>query len=253
MIRRFNYTGRRKIPRSRVRIRVRDERDGRRTFDAELNLGDMELPEEAAVYVEAYHRSAYRRFDHGTVGHLVPTVDRELAGIPVRSPLFRVKVVQRNEDVARILAAADKVVPEDVDQEQQGRLSLLPVEYLDLRHRVWTLDLESDWPRLHLNRRIEGIREAARSGPEFVTLVYPEIFRAILARILQEGHTDPDLDDEDWPTLWLRFACRELGRPGPPADDATAAEDWIEEAVDAFSARARAAEQFGRRIAGRGE
>ena len=37
MIRRFNYTGRRKIPRARVRIRIAN--DGpRRRFDAELAL-----------------------------------------------------------------------------------------------------------------------------------------------------------------------------------------------------------------------
>lgn len=254
MIRRFNYTGRRKIPRSRIRIRVHDEGEGPRAFDAELNLDGMELPAEAAIYVEAYHRSVHRRFDFGTVGDPAPPVERRLEGIPVRSPLFRVKVVLREQGIGRILAAADKVRPEDSEREEEGRFSLLPVEYTDLGERIWLLDLESDWPRLHLNSRVEGIREAARSGPEFLTLVYPEVFCSILTRILRDGEADPNSDDEDWRTLWLRFACRELGRPRPPRDNEDEdAEQWIEEAVNAFCARLHVAPTFQKWIADRDE
>lgn len=233
MIRRFNYTGRRRIPRSRVRIRVAEEGQ-RRRFDAELALDGLGLPREGLLFVEAYHRAAYRRFNFGTVGAPRPAAERWLDGIPARNPLFRVKVVLMEHGTARILAAADRVVPEDSDRSEDARQPLLPVEYEDLGERVWALDLDSDWPRLHLNKRFEGIREAARSGPEFLTLVYPDVFRAILARALDEGKFDPDCDDEDWGTLWLRFACRELGRPRPPQQPASENTEWIEEAVNAF-------------------
>lgn len=252
MIRRFNYTGRRKIPRSRVRIRVEEEGQ-RRRFDAEIALDGLGLPPEALVFVEAYHRAAYRRFDFGTVGSPRPAAERWLDGIPVRSPLFRVKVVLREHGNARILAAADRVVPEDSDRGEDARQSLLPVEYEDLGERVWALDLDSDWPRLRLNKRFEGIREAARSGPEFLTLVYPDVFRAILTRALDEGKFDPDCDDEDWGTLWLRFACRELGQPHPPEQSASENTEWIEEAVNAFCVRVRTAFHFERLLAKRGE
>ena len=252
MIRRFNYTSRRKIPRSRVRIRVADDGQ-RRRFDAEIELDGLGLPQDASLFVEAYHRAAYRRFDFGTVGDPHPPSERWLDGIPVRKPLFRVKVVLLAKDgIARILAAADTVVPEDSDRQEDARQSLLPVEYEDLGDRVWVLDLDSDWPRLRLNERFQGIREAARSGPDFLALVYPEVFRAILERALGEGRFDPDCDDDDWGTLWLRFACRELGRPRPPeASDGEAAER-IEEAVNAFCVRAQVVSRFERLLAGRG-
>jgi hypothetical protein len=250
MIRRFNYTGRRRISRSRVRIRVA-EQGQRRGFDAELGLDGLGLPAEASIFVEAYHRAAYRRFDFGTVGAPRSPSERWLDGIPVRKPLFRVKVVLGENGVARILAAADKVVPEDSDRREEARQSLLPVEYDDLGDRIWALDLESDWPRLRLNRRFEGIREAARSGPEFLTLVYPEVFRAILAKALDEGRFDPDCDDEDWGTLWLRFACRELGRPRPPEESDGGAAEWIDEAVNAFCVRTQSASHFERLLAER--
>lgn len=252
MIRRFNYTGRRKIPRSRVRIRIADDGQ-RRRFDAELALEGLGLPPEASLFIEAYYRAAYRRFNFGTVGDPRPPSERWLDGIPVRKPLFRVKVVYAEDGIARILAAADKIMPEDSERDEDARQSLLPVEYEDLGDRVWALDLDSDWPRLLLNKRFEGIREAARSGPEFLALVYPEVFRAILARALQEGRFDPDCDDNDWGTLWLRFACWELDRPRPPDDSNGGAVEWIEEAVNAFCVRVQAASRFERLLSERGD
>ncbi len=249
MIRRINFTGRRRIAGQRVRIRVRQDGEDR-CFDAEIDLDGLDLPGDAAVYVEAYHRSAYRRFDFGTVRRLRAPSERTLAGIEVRNPLFRLKVVLRRGDAGRILAAADRVIPEPGEAEDEGRHSLLPVEYGDLGDRVWALDLDADWPRLYLNERIDGIREAARSGREFVTLVYPEVLRAVLTRILSDGNADPDLDDDDWRTLWLRFACRELGRPRPPGDEySDDARAWVDEAVDSFCARMDARGTFSAMLA----
>jgi len=250
MIRRFNYTGRRRIPRSNVRIRVSEE-GRRRRFDAEVGLDNLGLPNGARVYVEAYYRSTYRRFLFGTVRDIRPPSERWLDGIPIGKPLFRVKVVIIEEGIARIVGAADKIVPEDSDRKQDERQSLLPVEYVDLGDRIWTLDLDSDWPRLLLNKRFDGMREAARSGPEFLTLVYPEVFRTILTRALEEGRFDPDCDDDDWGTLWLRFACRELGRPRPPEESESEGTEWVDEAVNAFCVRVQAASHFQRLLGDR--
>lgn len=253
MIRRFNYTGRRKIPRSRVRIRIAE--DGkRRRFDAEIDLDGLRIPQEAFVFVEAYHRAAYRRFDFGTVGSRRIPPDRWLDGIPVRKPLFRVKAVLLKDGIGRIMAAADRVVPQEADRSEDSRQSLLPVDYEDLGDRIWALDLDADWPRLRLNTRFTGIREAARSGPEFLTLVYPEVFRSILRRAMDEGRFDPDCDDDDWGTLWLRFACRELGCPHPPqGDDNESRLDWIDEAVNAFCVHSQIASHFSKLLAEREE
>jgi hypothetical protein len=245
MIRRFNYTGRRKIPRSRLAIRIVEE-GARRRFDAEIGLDGLGVAPAASLFLEAYHRAAYRRFDFGTVGAPRAPGDRWLDGIPVRRPLFRVKAVLVENGIGRIVAGADRVLPQASDREEDARQSLLPVEYENLGDRIWALDLDSDWPRLRLNRRFEGIREAARSGAEFLSLVYPEVLRAILSRALAEERFDPDCDDDEWGTLWLRFACRELGRPRPPERSDGGATEWIEDAVNAFCVRAKAAAHFER-------
>ncbi len=237
MIRKFNYTGRKKIRRSDVSIDLLRDEDGRRMFNIRLQLADMELPENARVYVEAYHRSGYQRFDFGTAAALKVPPDRRLDGISESAtPLFRVKVVDRTAAHGRILAAVDKIRPASVDHQPADSRSLLFVEYEDLGQRIWLLDLDGDWPVLKLNQDVAEISLIAGSDNHFSALVYPEVLRQILTRILiEDEHTDPDCDD-DWPSLWLKLACTLPGMsdrlPASKADRLA----WIENAVEAFCA-----------------
>lgn len=237
MIRKFNYTGRKKIRRSDVRIDLLRDENGRRFFNISIHLADMELPANARVFVEAYHRTGCQRFDFGTVGSMRIPPDRRLDGISASAtPLFRVKVVDRTAAHGRILASLDKIRPSSVDHQPADSRSLLFVEYDDLGHRIWQLDLDGDWPVLKLNRDVDEISLIASVDNRFSALVYPEVFRQILTRILiEDEHTDPDCDD-DWPSLWLKLACT---LPGMSAQLPTSKADrraWIENAVEAFGA-----------------
>lgn len=246
MIRRLNYTGRRNIPRSRVTIRLVPSDGDEPAFAADYDLESMAFPAAARVYIEAYNADSYMRFGFGTIG--APRVPRNTRLIEITSrplPKFRLKVVDETERNGLLLGVADKVIPLRPDEDLESKQSLLPVDFRDLGERVWHLDL-SDWPVLELNNRIEGIAEAARSSGGFLGLLYPELLRRILHHVLfEEDQTDPDLDGDDWPSLWLRYACSLPGVGAPPAAvprDDGAREEWIREAVDAFcrSRQARA-------------
>ncbi len=245
MIRKFNYTGRKKIKRSNVRIDIVRDGDGRRYFNNSLQLDDLELPSNAHVYVEAYHRSGYQRFDFGTVADRKIPTDRRLRNISDAAvPLFRVKVVDKSASVGRILASVDKVRPENIDDMPTGSQSLLFVEYDDLGNKIWQLDLEGDWPVLKLNQHVEEISLVASSDNRFLSLVYPEVFRQILKRIiLEDQHTDPDCDD-DWPSLWLKLACFLPGVAIPPQTSKPDQQTWIEKAVESFCANFNMLEKF---------
>lgn len=249
MIRKFNYTGRKKIKRSAVRVDLVQDSAGRRCVHAQLQLTDMALPANAHVYVEAYQRTAYQRFDYGTVGGLKPPADPRLSHFSdSATPLFRVKIVDRGGVHGRILAAVDKIRPESVDSLPSGSHCLLYVEYHDLGGCVWQLDLEGDWPVLKLNRAAEEINMVASSDRRFLPLVYPEVLRQVLTHVLiVEEHTDPDCDD-DWPSLWLKLACSFPGMAPPPQAGSHAQREWIEKAVDAFSANNRLIEKFNQSI-----
>jgi hypothetical protein len=55
MIRRFNYTNRVKILRSRVDISLFKDNEGK-YFKAKVNLEGLNLPAEAKVYIEANYK-----------------------------------------------------------------------------------------------------------------------------------------------------------------------------------------------------
>ena len=62
MIRRFNYTGRKKIPRTKVLIRLIQTADGLLAFDATFNLEGLSLPGNAHIFIEAYRRAFFSAF-----------------------------------------------------------------------------------------------------------------------------------------------------------------------------------------------
>lgn len=245
MIRKFNYTGRRKIKRSHVRVDLLRDGQGRRFFNARIQLSDMALPANAHVYVEAYHRTAYQRFDFGTIAARTIPDDCHLCNFSDAAiPLFRVKVVDRSGTHGKILAAVDKIRPESIDELPAGSQALLHVEYADLGNIIWQLDLEGDWPVLKVNRTVDEISMIAASDNRFLPLVYPEALRQILTRVLiEDQHSDPDCDD-DWPSLWLKLACALPDMPPPPQLGKARQHAWIDKAVEAFGVNHRLLAMF---------
>ena len=245
MIRKFNFTGRKKIKRSDVRIDLLRNEDGKRFFNVHLHLDDINLPTNAHVYLEAYHRSGYQRYGFGTVGGRKIPANRSLSNFSESAmPLFRVKVVDKANSHGRILASVDKVRAENIDDMPADSQSLLYVEYDDLGNKIWQLDLDGDWPILKLNQHVEEISLVASSDNRFLSLVYPEVLRQILKRIIiEDEHTDPECDD-DWPSLWLQLACTLPGIPMPPQMSKPEQNLWIEKAVESFCSNFDMLEKF---------
>lgn len=248
MIRRVNFTGRRKIARSRLHILLYGTQEGGLAFDAGLDVETLQLPLEARIYVEAYRRTYLRRFACGTVAQPRMPRGQVLDGLDAGAHvLFRVKIV---DGKGRIPAGADRISPRRPEDEDAGKLCLLPVEFADLGSSIWRLDLDGEWPSLQLNNRIDNIREIARADEAFQALVYPEVVRQILTHIvIAEDHTDPDTDPDDWMSLWLRYAIGLMGRRAlPPSggEDQVVLDKgrWIDDAVEAFCASRRLVDRF---------
>ena len=173
MIRRLNFTGRRKIPRSRISFRLEHDADGSYLFTADYDLRKLGFADDAQVFVEAYNAVSYMRFDFGTVAARRDPPDTRLREVTPRPmPRFRLKVVDRRERAGLLLGVADQILPLRPQEGPDQRQPLLPVDFCDLGNKVWRLDL-SDWPVLELNHRIDAIADDARSGDAFLSLVYP--------------------------------------------------------------------------------
>jgi len=240
--RRFNYTGRKKIPREKISIILNKDGDLVRSFDATLYLNDMALPSDAKVYIDAYHKTESSRFDFGTIGNTIPPRDTKLGSPYVENLNFRILVVDESGQHGRILAHIDGIKPA-ADTE---RKPILPVEFDDLGQQVWHVEYTGDEgaPVLFLNETIPNIRNIAKANPQFIIYVYPAVIREVLSHMILEGVDSPSDPSIDWHGDWLLFARRILPGEGPPEvldtkdgrfslDDA---KEWIDQVVEEFCA-----------------
>ena len=215
MLRRFNYTGRRRIPRSVVSVKIYRDANSQPSFDIKFDISAFNLPGHAKVFVEAYHRASYMRFDYGHVSDIHPPRDRRLAEIESGGTTqFRVKVVDTTSELGCVLAEADGITPLDRNEAQTNRDSILPVLVTDLNDQVWRVDFDSPdgRPVLELNQKIEGVAQLALRDDRFFALTYPAVLREILGRVLfVEEFGDLDGPADDWRVQWLKFQLRFAG------------------------------------------
>lgn len=246
MIRRLNFTHRKRINREHLEISLGRSATGAIEFDASFDLAPYDLPTDANVFVEAYRRTTVMRFPVGTVAELKLPDVRELSefGRP-EGILFRVKVSSSEPDRGKLLAEADRIsfrLPEETQEEQ---IPLMPVEAAELGAAVWMLDF-TDEPVLLVNDKFGDWREIVRSEI-FITLVLPEALRQVLTRILMiEKLADDDDEYKTWQGNWVRFTQNLPGiDPLPDLDEEqSVVERWIEDVVKIFSEKSGMFERF---------
>ena len=239
-IRRFNYTARHRIERGNIRLTLAalDERPARIRASVELPPG---LPEDARIHIEAYQRTTRMRFDFGTVkrpgfpeGFAVLSEFDDPAAVQ-----FAVKVTaSHGEEVGLLLADRDCIRIDAADADED-RESLLPVAPADIGEDVWQVGFESAGPMLLFNRNLPDWRSFAAEH-RVRCLVYPAVMRQVLTQILiMEDWVDLE-DKDDWRTKWLIFAHSFDGVTDlPEAPNLADKQAWIDDAVTAFSIRAR--------------
>ena len=241
MLRKLNFTDRAKINRAAVQIALRRGEDGILAFDPRVTLDALRAPASARVYIEAYYRSSYMRFDCGTVARFSPPADRRLTDIDSDNVVrFRLKVVDNSAGEHRIVAVAEDITV--AEKEDATRRSLLPVNFCDLGDQVWRVSFEANGPVLDLNRSIRNIEVLAKSDARFFALVNPAAVREILTKILLVDRYESAEDGEEWWSLWLRWGSELTDDAVPEDEDERQA--WIEEVVAAFCGRHAVASRF---------
>jgi len=238
MKRRFNYTGRIRIPHDKVPIILNRENGDVRSFVATINFEGLNLPSDAKVYVDAHRRTEVKRFDFGTAGNILQPPDTGLGNFAYRENLkFRVLVI--DESSGLVLAHADRISPEI----EADKKSILPVDFgRDLGQRIWLIEYKDyeGAPILYINRQIPNIENIARSDPKFFMHIYPAVIKEILIHMVFADRVDSDID---WHRDWLEFSQIILHGEGPPnildtqkEDDFNKedAENWINRVVEEF-------------------
>jgi hypothetical protein len=235
----FNYTGRRKIERKDVSVVLREDR-GAWVFEADLRLAEYRFPRNAEVWVEAHRQNLWMQFAWGTVSAIRPPLNRRLTEFDVPDGvLFRVRVVQPpGAEHHKLLGEADGIPFIKVGEANAATRPLLEPVPDALDQVLWKLDIESDPPRLLVNKDAQPTwKEMARTS-YFTSLVYPEVFRQLLTYTLITDQWSEEDEDSGWEADWVRFA-RNIGglATPPPVADREGRQAWIDEAVSAFARR----------------
>lgn len=212
------------------------------TFDADLRFAGYKFPHNAEIWLEAHRQNLWMQWAWGTVSAVRVPASRRLTEFDLPDGvLFRVRVVQPpGQEHHKLVGEVDGIQPIKAGEADDRRRHLLVPVPNALDQELWKLDFEQEPPQLLVNQDAKpSWKEMARS-PHFIALVYPEVLRKILTKVLDEDEDNWSEEDDDggWQSDWMRFA-RNLGGlgPVPPPDEKQAREVWIEEAVAAFARR----------------
>jgi len=235
--RRFNSTGRTRIPRSHIEVKLQEPLDagGFPVASAKIDLTGLDLPQSAAVEIEAYFRSSSMRFPCGTVASIATPPNMELSEIDRGGAVsFRLLVIDVDQS-GRIIAAADGLRPAR-ERNSPDRQALLPLRETDLGDQLWKVDVDyRTGPTLLVNGTIPGLATRLREQPLLQGLILPHALRMILAEL---GRGQDDEEDDIWRKDWRSFlhALDVAVEPDDP-EDPESVEEWIEQVVDVFSAQ----------------
>jgi len=236
--RRVNSTGRRRVDRKCVDIRILQSEPGTALrASITLNLDGQGFPHDALVAVEAYHRSSGMRFEFGTIGNLQSQKDIELSDIDKGGAvLFRLKIVDNNVDSGKLLGSAERITPRS-EAEGSNRRFLFPTQYQDLGSDVWKVVIEDeDRPRLLINSKLQDFRHSLQKNPIVYGIILPAAFRFVLQELASDSGDGEEDIGRGWKDEWLEYCREALHIQDSPRDTMSENDkkDWIDKAATRF-------------------
>jgi hypothetical protein len=233
--RRINSTGRRRIERRHVEIRLRRPAGEDPRIEVMFHLEDLGLDPSAQIVLEARFKDLAQRFAWGTVAQPGPKSDPQITEVPSDQRIFfRVKAVDPTSH--RLLALARRLYPHGEDGEDGGRGELFRVRTRPLGQELWRVVIAEDGaPILELNGDVPDVLVRFRE-PGFRAAILPAAMRTVLLA-LRDDDEDQDDDPDSWSQRWFRFASALAGEGRPGPDDPDDVRKWIDQACSGFAER----------------
>jgi hypothetical protein len=240
-MRRFNYTGRRALKQSAVNVAVAAKKSGELEVRAKVNLAEYApWPPDARAVLEVYDGPVFERLDLGQVDNTNQlSFTKSLALFRGESnPQFRFKVISAESERGKLLALCKVRARRDDDEDATSAMLHVTVRPLDSQPFVLEIT-ENAHPVLVINERLpphsQYSGKAFAKDPIFVSMVIPQIFRAILTDIILVQAFDGEEEEDRPESKWFAFAQRLNADPLPPVEDQGQRRLWIDAAVDEFA------------------
>ncbi len=236
-MKRFNYTGRKKILREDISIRLHGGFDAKPVVDVVVDLKDYDFPDDAKIYLETQCQTRFMRLLLGeTEASSVQAHSLELHEFDDADGLnFRIKVVA--PDQGRLLGIAEKIKPYNKDEKlDDNQQSILPVRSADLSQAgvLWRVYFGDQEAVLEIEKELGGKDQVVRSLL-FKGFILPAAMRQILAKIVSDDWDEKLKDPQELSTRWLLFT-KQVGA-GLPVKHSPDQEDWLDDAVRVLARR----------------
>ena len=245
-MKRFNYTGRKKILREDIKIKLQGDFDEKPVVDVAIDFRDYDFPPEADVFLEPQWKTRFMRIH---IGHVSPSVRKNRIKLDdfndAEGLIFRIKVVDESQGL--LLGIAEQIKPYNKDDKlDTNQESILPVSSVDLSSYgvLWRIEYDDQQAVLQIEQDL-GNREQVARSLLFRGFILPAAVQQILTKVISEGWDETLSDPQDLNTQWLLFA-QQIGAGLPEKDQFGAEnnEDWIETTVRLLCNRIRVRQQI---------
>jgi hypothetical protein len=230
-MKRFNYTGRKKILRGDIKVRLHGEFNEKPTVDVSIDFDGYDFPLGSSVFLEPQWKTRFMRIPLGCPVKCLRQNSIVLDEFDDSEGLdFRIKVVDEQRGV--LLGVAENIKPYNKDDKlDDNQVSILPVTSVDLSTygTLWRIEYHDQKAVLQIEHGL-GSREQVVRSLWFRGFILPAAMRQILVKVVSDGEWDEELSDpDDLSTKWLLFS-KQLGAglPGKSAEDI---EEWIDTVV----------------------
>jgi len=252
VLKRINYTDRRRIPRNQVAVKVDPTNPASFTIDVPADLLSNPDTETAYVDITSAGSSEVLRHRLTWTGSGLARGPYPLGRISWKKAIFDIKVVETvGEDPGRILRRASRIKAVGAGGESQDEAThqLLTTIREPLGEQVWTLRF-TDEVTLVINDALTMPEEQFVANQAFASLVFPEICRrAVEWAVVSEGMSPGDLNAEETSgaALWVRFAvdmapdseCPSTPIGGWTPQNRSELDEWIDDVVRGLCRRHR--------------
>ena len=249
-MRRFNYTGRLRMGREHVSVRLKPGEQGRLAYDLALTLGEFKkkLDPDATVVVQLHDGASYARIPLGRLGDLADayTASGKLEDFSEhQSPAVQVKIIAPKRQ--GLLAALGRIQP------QSGGASLLPITVEPLESEVFRVSFQESVPKLVLNSKLKPVAELGvkylAKEKSFRALVFPQVLREILSHFLIGSRPHLDDPEDDSPAQkWIEFGKRLTGEAPPAPDSEPERHEWIDHVVEVFARQEELLSEYSKEV-----